>query len=1053
MKKITLWLFALFTCWQINAQTGTVVIGVNDGTPNSGTSNPSPLQDYYKTQRIQMLYTAAELSSAGLIAGNITSIGWVATAINTSTLQENYTISMKSTTSTVVTSTFETGATVVYAATDFTPSAIGNINFTLSTPFLWDGTSNIIVEVCAGKASGSFTENVSCANATTTDLKTVYIVSDSAAAPCDALTGTTINQRPLLVIVGNVASCLAPGNVISSAITATTVSISWDAVSPTPGVGYEYFVSTSNVAPTTSGTTTTATSANVSNLLPQTAYNIFVKSKCSVSDNSSWNGPFTFTTSCAPITTFPYAEPFDSFLPNACWFKGDNGDLTAGPATFGNNNWAADGLGNVGTVGAIRYEIWLASANDWVISPQLTIPAAGYELKFDAAATQYGSTNAPTVAWEADDKIEVLVSTNGFTNWTPIFTYNNTNQPATTATPNTIDLSTYAGQTIRIAFRAFEGTANGQADIDFSIDNFLVRLSPACSEPQAIAYSNLTTTSTTISWNQGTSAPANGYQYFVSTSNIAPTGLGTASAVTTANVTTLLPETNYFIFVRSDCGSDIYSPWVGPVSFYTGHCIPSSTDNTTYVNDFSTTGGSINISNLASGYTTGGYLNATAQNVESFPTSSFNFSAAIVGGTAGFSIWVDWNNDLVFNNVTEKVYNTTLYSNGPFSGTIAIPAGTPVGNYKMRITTDYNAANPSNPCGTPALAEFEDYTISVIAPPSCETPISSASAVAGTSATLSWSAVASAVLGYEYVLDNVATNPAGTGIVTTATSYSATSLASNTLYYFHIRSVCSTGTYSTWSSTSFTTTCSSANVPYIQDFESAISPALPNCTSQENVGTGNLWTTDATSGANYGFSTNSLRYSWNSASDANVWFYTQGLNLTGGTAYKISYDYGSTGTTFPERLKVAYGTSASAAAMINAIDDHSSVINSTPINNLVEFTPTTSGVYYFGFNAYSVADNFYLFVDNIIVDVQLANSSFDDANFSFYPNPVKNVLNLAYIQNISQVEVYNLIGQKIISNSFDATTAEIDMSSYTSGVYLVKVTSNNTTKTIRVIKE
>jgi hypothetical protein len=39
------------------------------------------------------------------------------------------------------------------------------------------------------------------------------------------------------------------------------------------------------------------------------------------------------------------------------------------------------------------------------------------------------------------------------------------------------------------------------------------------------------------------------------------------------------------------------------------------------------------------------------------------------------------------------------------------------------------------------------------------------------------------------------------------------------------------------------------------------------------------------------------------------------------------------------------------------------------------------------------------------------------------------------------------------SNSFDATTAQVDMTSYTSGIYLVNVTSNNTTKTIRVIKE
>jgi hypothetical protein len=256
MKKITLWLFALFTCWQISAQTGTVVVGVNDGTPNTSSGVPSPLQDYYKTQRMQILYTAAELSGAGLVAGNITEIGWVATALNASTLQENYTISMKSTASTVLTGTFETGATVVYGPADFTPSATGNVMFTLTTPFVWDGTSNVIIELCAGLASGAWSENVSCANSTTAGIQTVYYRNDTAAAPCTQATGTTTTQRPLLVATGNVASCLAPLNIVFNNVTSSTADISWDPVSPVPGIGYEYVVSTSNVTPAGAGTAT-----------------------------------------------------------------------------------------------------------------------------------------------------------------------------------------------------------------------------------------------------------------------------------------------------------------------------------------------------------------------------------------------------------------------------------------------------------------------------------------------------------------------------------------------------------------------------------------------------------------------------------------------------------------------------------------------------------------------------------------------------------------------------------------------------------------------------
>ena len=86
-------------------------------------------------------------------------------------------------------------------------------------------------------------------------------------------------------------------------------------------------------------------------------------------------------------------------------------------------------------------------------------------------------------------------------------------------------------------------------------------------------------------------------------------------------------------------------------------------------------------------------------------------------------------------------------------------------------------------------------------------------------------------------------------------------------------------------------------------------------------------------------------------------------------------------------------------------------------------------------------------------DGSLGNSSFDNANFTFYPNPVKNILNLSYNQEISVVEVFNLLGQKVSSNKINANAAQVDMSNLSKGAYMVRVTSNNQVKTIKVIKE
>jgi len=77
------------------------------------------------------------------------------------------------------------------------------------------------------------------------------------------------------------------------------------------------------------------------------------------------------------------------------------------------------------------------------------------------------------------------------------------------------------------------------------------------------------------------------------------------------------------------------------------------------------------------------------------------------------------------------------------------------------------------------------------------------------------------------------------------------------------------------------------------------------------------------------------------------------------------------------------------------------------------------------------------------------------ADFSYYPNPVKDRLTVNAGKNMTSVSVYNLLGQHVKSQKMNANNATIDMQSLPSGIYIVKLLleNENIEKTFKVIKE
>ena len=356
---------------------------------------------------------------------------------------------------------------------------------------------------------------------------------------------------------------------------------------------------------------------------------------------------------------------------------------------------------------------------------------------------------------------------------------------------------------------------------------------PSCPAPSALIVTNLTSTTANLGWTENGTATTWNIEW--DTTGFTP-GTGNMITGTTTNPHNLIgltANTAYQFYVQADCGGSGTSTWVGPFSFYTGYCVPSSSSALSYIDNFTTSGGATNISNLVSGFTAGGYFDGTTQAVESYPSGTFDFNATIVGGTVGFAIWIDWNNDLIFDNVTEKVFNTTAYGNGPFSGTITVPGATPLGNYRMRITTDYNASNPSNPCAAASRAEFEDYTVTVSAPPSCTPPsVLTATAITATSANLGWTENGTATT-WNVEWDTTGFTP-GTGTMVTGTTtnpHNITGLVPTTTYQFYVQADCGGSGTSTWAGPfSFTTLCAAIVAPWNENFENV--GLIPNCWKQ-----------------------------------------------------------------------------------------------------------------------------------------------------------------------------------------------------------------------------
>ena len=113
----------------------------------------------------------------------------------------------------------------------------------------------------------------------------------------------------------------------------------------------------------------------------------------------------------------------------------------------------------------------------------------------------------------------------------------------------------------------------------------------------------------------------------------------------------------------------------------------------------------------------------------------------------------------------------------------------------------------------------------------------------------------------------------------------------------------------------------------------------------------------------------------------------------------------------------------------------------------------TTVVVFFEFVPDLPGDGSTYYYDDIEVTQALSISDYESFSISSFPNPVKNIWNVSSIDEISQINIYNILGENVATFSPYMNTYSLDMSHFNSGIYLLEIVSlKGETNTLKVLK-
>jgi len=725
-----------------------------------------------------------------------------------------------------------------------------------------------------------------------------------------------------------------------------------------------------------SGTIVLATSNpfNLTGLSGGTTYEWYVRSICAIGDSSNWSASSSFTTDCSAFST-PFSESFESFPTTTssaignCWSTTPNNTTSLTRWNLITGTTPSFPTGPSGAFDGSKY-IYLETSqgssgnvaelySPFIDLTGLTTPLLNFQTHL------YGSTC---------DTLRVDVYNGSI--WTEVFKVGGQQQSSSfdAWTKQAVSLSGYSG-IIKIRF---SGTRGSSFTGDISIDNIKVINTPNCFAPNALTATNVTGSSADLGWTDNNTSASVSWQISYGPVGFTP-GSGTQVTASTNpfTVTGLMGSTTYDWYVRASCTPGDTSTWSPAGSFIT----PCPTATLPYLQDYSTwvapcwtnAGGSYASNWLG----TSGMAEA---NFFSVSTGDMIMTSEKISISANARLKFDRIMNNYGGSATDYLYVEVREGAG---------AWTPIFSQGgAGLATVNNGFSNTNPTVDPSITETiildsATYTNKVIQVrfraisgygadlyidnliieeiPTCFAPNAlTATNVTGSSADLGWTDNNTSASVSWQISYGTSGFTAGSGLqtVTATNPTSISGLAGSTTYDWYVRSICTVGDTSGWSSvSSFTTDCPAVTVfPYTENFDGSLTAGVWDCWKVLNIDGGVTWRQDN----RYITPTHSTPFSAYGSGNANDFLITPKLSLATGT-YRVKFWDKVESGSYPNTYMVLVSTTGSAAADFTDTLTTITTTQTAWLEHVVNLTGYSSQDIYVAFHQISSASQYWGF--------------------------------------------------------------------------------------------